>query len=84
MPGVVMRLDGNDAFQQSLQPLRQPQVLQHYARVMGKTALMEEKDIPWDEISFPSVRYTLERFLEDRRNGSFGFHITTWDRPIQG
>ena len=42
------------------------------------TMLVTEKRIPWEEIAFPSVRFTLERYLEDRRKGSFGFHITTW------
>ena len=46
-----------------------------------ETVLAEERDIPWGEIAFPSVRYTLERYLEDRRGGRFGFHITTWEKP---
>jgi ADP-ribose pyrophosphatase YjhB (NUDIX family) len=46
-----------------------------------ETALVEERDIPWGEIAFPSVRFTLERYLEDRRRGSFGFHSTTWRKP---
>ena len=46
-----------------------------------ETALLDERDIPWVEIAFPSVRFTLERYLEDRRLGSFGFHITTWNKP---
>lgn len=45
-----------------------------------ETALMQEADIPWDRIAFPSMHYTLERYLEDRRKGTFGFHITTWTR----
>ena len=45
-----------------------------------ETRLVEEQDIPWAEIAFPSVRFTLERYLEDRRRGSFGFHATTWER----
>ena len=48
-----------------------------------ETRLSEEQDIPWDEIAFASVRYTLERYLEDRRSGNFNFHITTWDKPLQ-
>jgi ADP-ribose pyrophosphatase YjhB (NUDIX family) len=44
------------------------------------TRLVEEQEIPWSEIAFPSVRFTLERYLEDRRRGSFGFHIHTWER----
>ena len=49
-----------------------------------ETALLDERDIPWGEIAFPSVRYTLERFLEDRHRGAFGFHSTTWDKSLQG
>ena len=45
-----------------------------------ETRLVEERDIPWEEIAFPSVRFTLERYLEDRGQGRFGFHITTWER----
>jgi ADP-ribose pyrophosphatase YjhB (NUDIX family) len=47
-----------------------------------ETALVREQDIPWDEIAFPSVRIALEHYLEDRRNGAFGFHIATWERPL--
>jgi ADP-ribose pyrophosphatase YjhB (NUDIX family) len=43
-----------------------------------ETALVPEQRIPWSEIAFPSVRFTLERYLEDRRQGRFGFHTTTW------
>lgn len=45
-----------------------------------ETRLVEERDIPWEEIAFPSVRFTLERYLEDRRLERFGFHSTTWER----
>ena len=45
-----------------------------------ETKLVEEAEIPWAEIAFPSVRFTLERYLEDRRLGRFGFHITTWHK----
>ncbi|MGA9853239.1 MAG: NUDIX hydrolase [Gammaproteobacteria bacterium] len=47
-----------------------------------ETALFAESAIPWEEIAFPSVRYTLECFFEDRRCGRFEFHITTWQKPI--
>ena len=49
-----------------------------------ETALVGEQAIPWDSIAFPSVRFTLERYLEDRRRGAFGFHVTTWERPPRG
>jgi len=45
-----------------------------------ETRLMHERDIPWAEIAFPSVRYALERFCEDRRKGTSGFHISTWEQ----
>ena len=38
--------------------------------------LFAEHEIPWNELAFLSVRYCLERYLEDRRKGSFQFHET--------
>ncbi|MGH8306824.1 MAG: NUDIX hydrolase [Gammaproteobacteria bacterium] len=48
-----------------------------------ETVLIDESRIPWTDIAFPSVRYTLERFFEDRRRGQFEFHISTWQKPAQ-
>lgn len=36
-------------------------------------ALFAEPDIPWDELAFPIVRRTLERFFADRQAGVFPF-----------
>lgn len=36
--------------------------------------LFTEAEIPWDEIAFKTVKETLERYFDDRRKGSFGFH----------
>jgi hypothetical protein len=36
--------------------------------------LFREEDIPWEEISFRTVRETLLRFFEDRRKGHFEVH----------
>ena len=36
--------------------------------------LFTEDEIPWDEISFRTVKKTLERFFADRRAGRFGVH----------
>ena len=36
--------------------------------------LFREDEIPWDDIAFRTVRETLKRYFEDRRNGAFGFH----------
>lgn len=41
--------------------------------------LFEEKDIPWNDIAFKTVRVTLEAYFRDRRAGSFGVH--TIDLP---
>ena len=35
-----------------------------------EVALMDEADIPWDEIAFPVIKETLEVYFEDRRNQS--------------
>jgi len=39
--------------------------------------LMKEAEIPWDQIAFASVRNTLTRYYEDRRNGEYRFHMGT-------
>jgi len=36
--------------------------------------LFDEAEVPWDELAFRTVRYTLERFFDDRRRGQFGTH----------
>jgi hypothetical protein len=36
--------------------------------------LFEEHEIPWDDISFPTVSQTLRFFFADRASGSFGLH----------
>ena len=44
-----------------------------------ETKLVTEAEIPWEQVAFASVRFALERFVEDRRNGTFGFHTSTWE-----
>jgi ADP-ribose pyrophosphatase YjhB (NUDIX family) len=36
--------------------------------------LFREDDIPWDELAFRTVRETLVRYFEDRKQGQFGVH----------
>jgi hypothetical protein len=36
--------------------------------------LFAENEIPWDEISFRTVKATLERYFADRRAGRFEVH----------
>ncbi|HTN33878.1 MAG TPA: NUDIX hydrolase [Marinobacter sp.] len=44
--------------------------------------LFAPDQIPWDELSFPTVRKTLELFLEDLASKSFGVHIENIRRTI--
>jgi ADP-ribose pyrophosphatase YjhB (NUDIX family) len=37
--------------------------------------LFSEEEIPWDEIAFRPIKFSLEHYFADRRKGSFGFHI---------
>lgn len=43
--------------------------------------LFEEQDIPWDELAFRPVRYTLQDYFSDRRAGHFQFRIASLDPP---
>jgi len=44
-----------------------------------EVALVDEADIPWQEIAFRSVDFALRRYLDDRRKGAEGHHFTTID-----
>lgn len=37
--------------------------------------LFREQDIPWEELAFPVVYQTLQRYYEDRRAGGFHVHM---------
>ena len=39
-----------------------------------EVGLFDEGAIPWQDIAFRTVGYTLKRWFEDRARGSFGFH----------
>ncbi len=41
--------------------------------------LFGEHEIPWDEISFSTVKETLKRYFDDRRSGQFSIHIIDVD-----
>ncbi len=40
-----------------------------------ETKLFAEREIPWDEIAFPTVLKTLRLFFADRKEGTFQMHI---------
>jgi hypothetical protein len=44
--------------------------------------LVEDRDIPWSEIAFPSTEYTLRRYLEDRAAGRENHYFTELDRRL--
>jgi ADP-ribose pyrophosphatase YjhB (NUDIX family) len=49
--------------------------------------LFSERDIPWDELAFPTIRTTLELFFADRvkvrEGGSYGLHSQDIERPMR-
>lgn len=44
--------------------------------------LFLERDIPWDELAFPSIAHTLGRYFKDRGQGVFQLHNLTLRRPV--
>ena len=46
-----------------------------------ETGLYEERNIPWPEIAFPSIEFTLRRYFEDRARGRRELHFTTFEKP---
>jgi len=48
-----------------------------------ETELFLEEEIPWPDIAFPSVRFSLEKWFEDRRTGHRGLHCTVFDRRLR-
>jgi len=47
-----------------------------------ETQLFHPSRIPWSEISFPTVRKTLELFLSDMKTQQFGVHVTDIRHPM--
>ena len=37
--------------------------------------LFREDEVPWEQVAFRTVRETLRRYFEDRRQGSFSLHV---------
>lgn len=47
-----------------------------------ETQLFELSDIPWGELSFPTVRKTLELFINDMKQQTFGVHVDSIRHPM--
>ncbi len=45
--------------------------------------LFEEQNIPWDELAFRPVRFTLQHYFADRKAGSFQFRIGNLEAPVR-
>jgi ADP-ribose pyrophosphatase YjhB (NUDIX family) len=45
-----------------------------------EVALVDEKDIPWGELAFPSTEFALRSFVADRRAGVEQHHIAEMQR----
>lgn len=45
--------------------------------------LFSETEIPWNEIAFRPVRFSLEHYFAERRSGKFSFHIGELAPPAQ-
>jgi ADP-ribose pyrophosphatase YjhB (NUDIX family) len=49
-----------------------------------EVGLFAEAEIPWQEIAFPVVTETLQRYFEERRTGSFHLHMGDISRGQDG
>ena len=48
-----------------------------------ETKLFHEHEIPWDEISFPTVKQTLELYFKDRSKSVYPVHVSDIHRPLK-
>ena len=48
-----------------------------------EVGLYEESQVPWAELAFPSIEFTLRRFYADRAAGRADYHFTEF-KPPQG
>lgn len=45
--------------------------------------LFEERDVPWDELAFRPVRYTLQHYFADRVTGAFPLRVGDLAPPVR-
>ena len=45
--------------------------------------LFSEAEIPWNEIAFRPVRFSIEHYFAERNSGKFSFHIGELAAPAQ-
>ncbi len=44
-----------------------------------ESKLVTEAEIPWDDLAFPSITFTLQRYFADRAGGTERHHYATFD-----
>ena len=49
-----------------------------------EVGLFDESAIPWDDLAFPSIEYTLRRYFEDRAAGVENHYFTNVERRPPG
>lgn len=47
-----------------------------------EVALFAENEIPWDDLAFRPVKFTLQKYFADRKNGTFHFFSTDLTPPV--
>ncbi len=45
--------------------------------------LLEEREIPWEDLAFPSGEFTLRRYFADRAAGREAHHFTELQHPLK-
>lgn len=48
-----------------------------------ETRLFSEEQIPWEHLAFATVKRTLRLYFDDRRTGSFPFHMGTIEPAVR-
>jgi len=49
-----------------------------------ETRLVNEAEVPWDELAFTSIHFALQRYFADRRAGAETLHFHDLERPQRG
>ena len=47
-----------------------------------EVSLLEEHQIPWDDVAFPAISRTLKWYYQDRRDGNYRLHTGTIRRQL--
>lgn len=48
-----------------------------------ESKMVAEAEVPWDDLAFPSITFTLRRYFEDRAAGVERHHYTSFDHRLR-